>query len=182
MEPNSLTRPRIVAATVDLLNEAGLDALSLRKVADRLGVRAPSLYWYVEDKPALLSLVAETVFRDCLARLPETDSWQAWLRAFGMALWRAQQSLRDSARLIMAAGLHEATMADLTRQLAEQLGRHGVAPDEATVLQSSVQALVTGWSGFAQSAGADTLAATLPIEAMVERGLDALIAGFAARR
>ena len=54
-----LTKAKIVAAAMALLNDEGLDGVSLRKLAGRLGVRAPSLYWHFPDKDALLAAVLE---------------------------------------------------------------------------------------------------------------------------
>jgi AcrR family transcriptional regulator len=49
----------IVAAARSLLEEEGPDALSMRRVADRIGIRAPSLYKHVPDKAALeVALIA----------------------------------------------------------------------------------------------------------------------------
>lgn len=50
----------IVAAARSLLEEHGPDALSMRAIAERLGIRAPSLYKHVPDKEALeVAIVAE---------------------------------------------------------------------------------------------------------------------------
>ena len=54
-----LTRDRLVGAALELVNEEGLDALSMRALADRLEVKAASLYWHVRDRRELLELLAE---------------------------------------------------------------------------------------------------------------------------
>ena len=71
--PNSdrsapLSRDRIVAEARLQLSEEGLDQMSLRRLANRLGVTAPALYAYVTDKQDLLAEVAETGFGELLAR------------------------------------------------------------------------------------------------------------------
>lgn len=55
----ALDRERIVTAAIELLDEQGIAALSTRKLATRLGVRSPTLYWHVQNKAELLDLVAE---------------------------------------------------------------------------------------------------------------------------
>lgn len=57
----SLNRSVITDAAVDLLNEVGLPGLSTRALANRLGVRSPTLYWHVRNKEELLDLVAEAI-------------------------------------------------------------------------------------------------------------------------
>jgi TetR/AcrR family transcriptional regulator, tetracycline repressor protein len=59
-----LTRDDVVRAAVEVLDDEGLPGLTLRAVATRLGVSAPTLYWHVKDKRHLLDLVAEQVLAD----------------------------------------------------------------------------------------------------------------------
>jgi len=71
--PNSdrsapLSRERIVAEARVQLSEESLEQMSLRRLANRLGVTAPALYAYVVDKQDLLAAVAETGFAELLAR------------------------------------------------------------------------------------------------------------------
>lgn len=56
-----LAREQLVEASIDLLQETGLDAFSTRNLAERLGVRSPALYWHVRNKEELLSLVADAI-------------------------------------------------------------------------------------------------------------------------
>src|SRR5258708_22888176 len=57
--PRGLSRERLVGAALQLINEDGLDALSMRALADRLDVKAASLYWHVRDRRGLLGVLAE---------------------------------------------------------------------------------------------------------------------------
>src|SRR5260370_19462108 len=56
-----LSRGRLVAEALALVQEEGLDALSMRRLADRLNVKAASLYWHVRDRRELLELLAEAI-------------------------------------------------------------------------------------------------------------------------
>ena len=60
-EPSGLNRQAVVDAALELLAESGIDGLSMRGLADRLGVKAASLYWHVRDKQHLLELLAEAL-------------------------------------------------------------------------------------------------------------------------
>jgi AcrR family transcriptional regulator len=51
---NSLTRPEIVAAAREVLQEGGIGAFTIRAIADRLGASAMSLYNHVESKEDVL--------------------------------------------------------------------------------------------------------------------------------
>src|SRR2546429_7416367 len=64
--PDAKPRPRLdlelfVQAAIALLDEEGLDGLTTRRLAARLGVQSPALYWYVRDKDELLDLVADAI-------------------------------------------------------------------------------------------------------------------------
>lgn len=57
----ALDRERIVAEAVALLDAEGLDNVTTRKLAARLGVQSPTLYWHLPNKAALVSALAEAV-------------------------------------------------------------------------------------------------------------------------
>lgn len=70
-----LTPDRIVSAAIELVDDEGLDALSMRKLARRLGVEAMSLYHHVASKGALLDLMVEQVYGEIQLDLV-ADRWQ----------------------------------------------------------------------------------------------------------
>lgn len=81
--PPSLTADEVVAAAIEIVDGEGLDALSMSKVANRLGVGTMTLYSYVDGKEDLLDRMAAALFVDLelpsgsgLARLAE------YLRSF----------------------------------------------------------------------------------------------------
>jgi AcrR family transcriptional regulator len=61
MPAEPLSRPRIVAAAIGLIEREGADAVSMRRIAGDLGVSVMSLYNHVPNKSTLLDAVAETV-------------------------------------------------------------------------------------------------------------------------
>ncbi len=70
--PEKTTRDAIVAAGRDLVEEGGLDGLTMQAVAERVGVRAPSLYKRVRDRRELLELVLAATLDDLARRLEAT--------------------------------------------------------------------------------------------------------------
>ncbi|GAU65055.1 TetR family transcriptional regulator [Streptomyces sp. NBRC 110611] len=58
-----IDRARVVDAALELLNEVGLDGLTLRRIAQRLNVQAPALYWHFANKQELLDEMATEMFR-----------------------------------------------------------------------------------------------------------------------
>jgi AcrR family transcriptional regulator len=82
-----LSREAIVAEARDLIAGSGLEALSLRRLAGRLGVTAPALYAHVHDKRDLLRTLAEGEFERLVARCDAVDEPDpvARIRAHGRA-------------------------------------------------------------------------------------------------
>ncbi|GAB3570771.1 TetR/AcrR family transcriptional regulator C-terminal domain-containing protein [Amycolatopsis endophytica] len=97
-----ITRERIVAAALDLLDEKGMDALTVRALASRLGVAAPALYWHVRNKQELLDEMSTTVMRrvtDALSSVPSGAGWRDDLLTYGRVLRSQYLRHRDGARI-----------------------------------------------------------------------------------
>jgi AcrR family transcriptional regulator len=80
-----LSRERVLAAAVALVDSDGIQALTMRRLAADLGVEAMSLYYHLPAKEALLDGVVETVLAEidaATARLPTNgdDDWRARIR------------------------------------------------------------------------------------------------------
>lgn len=81
-----LTRDRVLRSAIELADGAGIDALTVRRLAVRLGVEAMSLYYHVPNKEAILDGIVELVFAEVEEQVggfavPEADAaWQAALR------------------------------------------------------------------------------------------------------
>jgi TetR/AcrR family tetracycline transcriptional repressor len=93
-----LNREQIVQAALKLLNEAGLKQLSMRKLADSLGIQAASLYWHVRDKEELHHLLADKISSEILWPNPEllwTERLLQWAANFRATL----HAYRDSVEI-----------------------------------------------------------------------------------
>src|SRR5918992_2078974 len=74
-----LTKERVLEAAIALADEGGIKALSMRKLAQELGVEAMSLYNHVANKADLLDGIVELVAGEIDLALDEED-WKAALR------------------------------------------------------------------------------------------------------
>lgn len=74
-----LNRERVVSAAVELADEAGLEALSMRTLAERLGVKAMSLYNHVDNKDDLIDGMVDEVYAEI--DLPTGPDWKTSMRA-----------------------------------------------------------------------------------------------------
>ncbi len=96
-----LTRPLIVDTAFEVLDEVGIDGLTVRALANRLGVKAPALYWHLESKQALLDEMGTAVARriqhsldDVATTVTLADALLAYARATRVEYLRH----RDGAR------------------------------------------------------------------------------------
>jgi TetR/AcrR family tetracycline transcriptional repressor len=102
----ALERDLIVRTALRLLDEVGLEALSLRRLAKELDVHASALYWHFRDKQDLLDAMA----RSLTVAVPESGwpvirelPWDELLTATGQSMRRAMLAHRDGPMLITAA-------------------------------------------------------------------------------
>ena len=124
-----LTRERLVEAALALVEGEGLDALSMRGLADRLGVKAASLYWHVRDRRELLELLAESIL-DAVRRPRRVDSWRDNVLALGGALGRSVAAHKDAGRVLLEVPASW-DRSDVFRAMTGELAAAGLQPSEA---------------------------------------------------
>lgn len=81
---------QIAEAAIELADAEGLDALSMRRVAERLGVGTMSLYTYVPGKAELVDVMLDTVYLDTTASTepaPESATWREKLEQVARENW-----------------------------------------------------------------------------------------------
>ncbi|WP_370949948.1 TetR/AcrR family transcriptional regulator C-terminal domain-containing protein [Amycolatopsis sp. cg5] len=119
-----LDQHQITQAAVELLDEAGLTELTTRRLATKLGVQSPTLYWHVKNKDELLDLVAEAICADAFT-IDETLPWCAQL-ASGLRQFRALlRTHRDAAALLRErppTGPHRRAHVETTHRILRDAG------------------------------------------------------------
>lgn len=173
-----LHQSQIVEQALALVDERGLDALNMRHLADRLGVQASALYWHVNNKTELLSLMAGHFYRQALEAAPTGSAWREWLIGFGTAFRAGLLAHRDSARLCALARPLAAEPREAAALTAAPLVNAGLPPEAALAYQASVISLTLGWAVFEQSDTLhDFLAEAVGFDRGFAIGLEALVRG-----
>ncbi|WP_169437511.1 TetR/AcrR family transcriptional regulator [Longispora albida] len=97
-----LSREAIVAAALTVLDAEGLDALTMRRLAEELGTGPASLYAHVKDKEELYDLLIDAVCAE--VRVPEAsaEDWEERVKDFVRESVRVLTSHRDIGRIAMA--------------------------------------------------------------------------------
>ncbi|MFI6326379.1 TetR/AcrR family transcriptional regulator C-terminal domain-containing protein [Nonomuraea sp. NPDC050556] len=104
----AIDRDLVVRTALELLDEHGLDKLTVRRVASALDVQAPALYWHFSGKRALLDRLTDAMLAPAAAGLGTRGPWWEWVSAAMEALRGALLAHRDGARVALGAGLLDA--------------------------------------------------------------------------
>ncbi len=141
-EGSRLNRETVIQAALAMLDAVGVDGLSMRALADRLGVKAASLYWHLRDKDQLLELVAESVL-DRVAVPAPGSAWRPQVVAVCAELSRYLKQHRGAATVVLGSPA-VVQRSRLTRDLARLLSAAGLADAEGAaatlVIESAVSA------------------------------------------
>jgi AcrR family transcriptional regulator len=151
----SLTRPRVVRAALRLVDEKGLDALTMRALASELEVSPMALYNHVHDKDELVDLMVDLMLGevDCTPS-PGAENWATQLRDLVCSYHRALSAHPQLARVYssrVCLGPHGLTIIERVLQL---LLHAGFPPATAA---DAFFALYTYTVGFHQMGEVDAL-------------------------
>ncbi|WP_436762470.1 TetR/AcrR family transcriptional regulator C-terminal domain-containing protein [Streptosporangium sp. V21-05] len=97
-----LSRDLVVATGLRLVDAEGLEALSMRRVAQELGTGPASLYAHVANKEELLDLIYDRVMSEIRVPEPEPERWLGQIRELALDAYRVFASHADIARVGLA--------------------------------------------------------------------------------
>jgi TetR/AcrR family tetracycline transcriptional repressor len=139
----------ITGAALEALDEVGLDKLTMRTVAGRLGVQVGGLYYHLPDKSALLQAMANEICRQALADfescLPPGAGWAAAARRLCEAVRTAALSRRDASRVLAAGPLNGSLEALALMERLIGLLDEGIEQALATDAADTLLSYVTGY-------------------------------------
>jgi TetR/AcrR family tetracycline transcriptional repressor len=136
-----VNREIVVQAGLKLLNEVGLEQLTLRRLAKELKIQAPTLYWHFKSKEALIDAVATLVLAEGAPGLVPSKSandWKTWVNAFGIGLRQTLLKYRDGARVVAGSHLTDTVFMETTELIGSRLVEAGFSVRKAVVLLSTV--------------------------------------------
>ncbi|GAA1644118.1 hypothetical protein GCM10009733_046510 [Nonomuraea maheshkhaliensis] len=141
-----LTKQVLIDTALRLLDEVGLEGLTVRRLAAELGVQSPALYWHIRTKQELLDGMADAICRAPGMGPPRDDeSWQDWLLRRARAYRATLLARRDGARVVAhARSLSQETVALFDRELAAMVER-GFTPALALHTIGALTSYVNGF-------------------------------------
>jgi TetR/AcrR family transcriptional regulator, tetracycline repressor protein len=128
MPERPLTKAAIVQAALDLLDEDGMDGLTVRALAANLGVQAPALYWHVRGKQELLDEMATRIWREIgetMVGLPDQISWRELLETYAVTVREKLLEHRDGAKAFTGTTLTDPEVVRRQEITFQRLVRQG---------------------------------------------------------
>lgn len=183
-----MNREIVVSEALDLLDEVGLDTVSTRRLAKRLGVEQPSLYWHFRTKKDLLAAMAEAAMAPhTAAPLPmPDDDWRDWFLDNARSFRRTLLMRRDGARL--HAGSTPANDLDRIRRKMDFLVTSGVPERDAQMAMLAAGRFTVGSvleeqadAGSCDVSDPPTDMPTIGYESAFEAGLTLILDGLVHR-
>ena len=174
-----LRRSDVISAGLALVEEVGIQALSMRLLATRLGVGTMSPYNHVDGKAELIREMVDSVLGTIDA--PRRGPWDKRLRRLLLDVVQAFAPYPG----LEEAFLHLPTTPQSERLIqmeCDVLREGGLGPDEILPAAISLNAYVTGWTILAAThSERETIESPLGSTFRVEYGLDALLFGIGQR-
>ncbi len=151
-----LTRQRVLGAAVELADEAGIDGLSMRRVGQRLGVEAMSLYNHVANKADLLNGMLDVVLAEIDPPLDNDLDWRRVFHERVMSARRVFLAHRWAADVVTKQMSASPAMLDYMDSMVGIIRRAGFSLD---LTHHALHALGSRTMGFTQEMFEDSGAA-----------------------
>ncbi len=140
-----LTSERILHAGLRLIDEQGLEALTMRKLAQEFGVDPMALYRHFENKDALLDSVAEMLWGE--VELPGSEAgWEVLLRSLATSLRALAHTHPHAYVLLCNSRSLSPAMLHLCGSMLEQLQRVGFEQKRASEVLCTICSYAIGYA------------------------------------
>jgi len=136
-----INRDMVTQAGLKLLNEIGLEQLTLRRLAIELNVQAATIYWHFKSKEDLIDEMATTVLTEGAGNLlPRRNSsdWRVWASTFGEGLRVTLMAYQDGARMVSGTRFTTTKPLLTTEKIGAQLVASGFSVRATAVLLSTI--------------------------------------------
>lgn len=121
-----ISKEATIKAALEIVDEDGIDALSLPRLARELNVKAPSLYHHFSDKDEILGAVAHAIVaKTPLPRKPTQNDWAEWFTQLALN-FRASVLRHRNAATILLRFMPRDLLTEMYEQAATYLSECGV--------------------------------------------------------
>lgn len=123
----AITKEDIIAASIQILNREGFDALTMRTIAKELDIKAASLYWHIKGKLELYGEIAESLCSQYPMPALEGTDVKSFLVETHKAFRTLLLSTRDAVPVFENSVPTTPRRLDLIKSTLDALSRMGVA-------------------------------------------------------
>jgi TetR/AcrR family tetracycline transcriptional repressor len=144
----SLDRQLILRHAFGVLNEGGLEGLTLRRLAARLEVQAPAIYWHFKNKQELLDEMGTQVLREAQEDEPAwraLPSWQELGFVYCTTLRRTFLRYRDGAKMASGTYLTDTKMFEAMDMSLRRFVSSGFSLRQAAVALTTLYSYTVGF-------------------------------------
>jgi TetR/AcrR family tetracycline transcriptional repressor len=138
-----LTTEGVVDAALQLVDEGGLDAVSIRRLAAALEVTPMAIYRHVRDKAHLLDLMADRLLGQLALAPADASTWQDALRGVAESLLAVVQA-HPAAPFLLARPFESAAALRVSETMLAILDRAGFSPVESVSLMQVLTGMILG--------------------------------------
>ncbi|GAB3431685.1 TetR family transcriptional regulator [Flindersiella endophytica] len=141
-----LTREHIVRTALRVLNDVGLDGLSLRTLAKELDVKAPALYWHFKSKGDLIDEMATTIMRDLWSSPLDDLPWDEWVAVSARRLRAGLLAYRDGAKMFAGTYLTDESLFGAMEESLRRLTAAGFTLRDAVQGYATIYSYTIGFT------------------------------------
>ena len=138
--PPRVDRAAIARAALEI----GLEQVTIKQVAERLGMSVPGLYYYVRGREGLLALAADHSLAEMELPKDRGQPWTAWLREWAHHIRTAMVSRPELLQLYTAGAISAERVVEATGRVLDHLHRSGFSPAEALDAFRTISAVALG--------------------------------------
>lgn len=181
----------LVRATLRLVREVGADRLTMRQLAEELGVTPMAAYHYVKSKDELLELAADAVTVAAKDASSGEMSWDEQLRANAHATFRAVSQYPGLGAFLLERPLSPAARASY-RRTVQMLEAAGLSRRDAELAQGTFHTYMFGLLGMESrfrplkrrhrsGSAPDAILVDIGVDEFIDFGIDLLVDGIRRR-
>jgi TetR/AcrR family transcriptional regulator, tetracycline repressor protein len=142
--PPLINRTQVAEAALRIIDDEGLEALSIERIGQEVGVRGPTLYHHFNDKADILAEAARLVLGD-LDFDRQADDWQEWMIGISLTFYRRLLE-HPNATVILIESLPDASALPGLDRAARLLDDAGIERHLHVLIMEGTEKIVWGWA------------------------------------
>jgi AcrR family transcriptional regulator len=140
-----IQRDTILQQALEILDEEGVDGLTMRGLATKLKIQAPSLYWHFANKQELLEALADALMEGVARKTDPDADWQSVVKTIAREIRQALLAHHDAARVFAGTYPVLENVVRVGEAMMASLRRAGASPTFAAWSTLCLSYFITGF-------------------------------------